>query len=84
VSAGTRLRAAEVVLSQGAKAIEVEDIAARVAELERAADLAKRPRQRSAILILSGAKALPGPATTPAQISAPGLSNSETGEDEVG
>ena len=35
VSAGTRLRAAEVVLSQGARAMEMEDIVARLAELER-------------------------------------------------
>ena len=36
VSAGTRLRAAEVVLSQGAKVVEIENIEARLAELERA------------------------------------------------
>ena len=36
--AGTRLRAAEVVLEQATKAMEIEDIEARVAELERAAD----------------------------------------------
>jgi len=44
VSAGTRLRAAEVVLSQGAKAAEIEDIEARVAELERPAGSAQRFR----------------------------------------
>ena len=36
VSAGTRLRAAEVVLSQGAKVMDIEGIEARLAELERA------------------------------------------------
>jgi hypothetical protein len=34
--ASTRLRAADMVLSHGAKAIEIEDVEARVAELERA------------------------------------------------
>jgi hypothetical protein len=81
--AGTRLRAAEVVLEQTTKAIEMEDIEARVAELERAADSAKRPRKRTAVLTLSSTKALPGPATTPAQISAP-LGSSETDEDDGG
>ena len=81
--AGTRLRAAEVVLEQTTKAIEVEDLEVRVAELERAAGSAKRSRNRSAILTLTSTKALPVPATTPAQISAP-LGNSETHEDDVG
>jgi transposase-like protein len=79
--AGTRLRAAEVVLEQATKAIETESIEARVAELERAADSAKRSHTRSAILTLSSTKALPGPATTPAQISAPRLDSPETDED---
>lgn len=82
--AGTRLRAAEVVLEQSTKANEMEDIEARVAELERAAGAAKKSRQRSAILTLSSTKALPGPATTPAQISAPRLGSSETDGDDVG
>ena len=37
----TRVRAAECIINQGAKAIEIEDIEARVSELERAAELAK-------------------------------------------
>jgi len=37
----TRVRAADSVLSHSAKAIEIEDIEARVAELERAAEAAK-------------------------------------------
>ncbi len=82
--AGTRLRAAEVVLERAAKAIEMEDIEARVAELERVTDSVKRSRKRSAVLTLSSTKALPGPATTPAQISAPSLGSSETDEDDVG
>jgi hypothetical protein len=39
--ASTRLRAADLVLTHGAKAIEIEDIEARVAELERAAEAAQ-------------------------------------------
>ena len=84
VSAGTRLRAVEVVLERTAKAIEIEDIDMRVAELERAAASAKRSRRRPAILTVSSTQVLPGPATTPAQISAPGLGNSETDGDDVG
>ena len=61
VSAGTRLRAAEVVLGQGARAMEMEDLAARVAELERAVGSAQKSRQRSAILTWPSTKALPGP-----------------------
>ena len=34
----TRVRSAEIILSQGARAIEIEDIEARVTELEHAAD----------------------------------------------
>ena len=39
--ASTRVRAADSVLDHAAKAIEIEDIEARVAELERAAEAAK-------------------------------------------
>jgi transposase-like protein len=81
--AGTRLRAAEIVLEQATKAIEMEDIEARVADLERAADPAKRSRQHSANVTWPSIQALPGPATMPARISAP-LGNSETDGDEVG
>src|ERR1022692_3889666 len=42
--ASTKLRAADLVLSHGAKAIEIEDIEARVAELERAAEEPKKTR----------------------------------------
>jgi hypothetical protein len=70
VSPGTRLRAAAIVLTQTAKAIEIEDIDVRVAELERAASSANRSRKRSAILTCSSPDALPDPATTPAPISA--------------
>jgi transposase-like protein len=80
--AGTRLRAAEVVLEQTTKAIEVEDLEARVAALEWVTYSAKRSRKRSAVLTMSSTKALPGPATTPAQISAP-LGSSENDGDDV-
>jgi hypothetical protein len=39
-----RLRAAEYVVNHSAKALEIEDIEVRVAELERASDAAKAPR----------------------------------------
>jgi len=42
--ASTKLRAAELVLTHGAKAIEIEDVEARVAELERAAEESKNKR----------------------------------------
>ena len=42
--ASTRVRAADSVLDHGAKAIEIEDIEVRVAELERAADVSKSRR----------------------------------------
>jgi len=40
--ASTRLRAADLVLSHAAKAIEIEDIEARVSELERATESSSR------------------------------------------
>ena len=42
--ASTRLRAADMVYAHAAKAIEIEDIDARVSELERVAELAKSSR----------------------------------------
>ena len=42
--ASTRVRAAECIINQGAKAIEMEDIEARVSELERAAEITKSSR----------------------------------------
>jgi len=44
LSASTKLRAADLVLSHGAKAIEIEDVEARVAELERAAEETRNKR----------------------------------------
>jgi hypothetical protein len=42
--ASTRVRAAEIVLDKAAKAIELEDIEARLAQLERASEEAKNRR----------------------------------------
>ena len=44
--ASVRVRAAECVLNHAMKAIEIEDIEARVAELERAAEASKPDRTR--------------------------------------
>ena len=41
----TKVRAAEAIISYGAKAIEIEDIEARVLELERTAEAPKQHRQ---------------------------------------
>ena len=41
-AASTKLRAADLVLSHGARAIELEDVEARVSELERAAEESKK------------------------------------------
>jgi hypothetical protein len=43
--ASVRVRAAEGVLNHAMKAIETEDIEARLAELERAADVSKEGRR---------------------------------------
>ena len=82
-SAGTRLRAAEVVLEQGTKSMQMEDLVARVAELERTAGSPRKSRKRSADLTWLNATPLPGPATTQAQIAAPRLDSAETDEDIV-
>jgi len=42
--ASTRARAAEIILNRSAKAIEIEDIDARLSELERAAEASKAGR----------------------------------------
>ena len=43
--ASTRVRAADSIFNHAAKAIEIEDIEARVAELERAAEVSKGTRR---------------------------------------
>jgi len=46
--ASARLRAADLVLTHGAKAIEIQEIEARVAELERAAEAAQASQDEGA------------------------------------
>lgn len=46
--ASTRLRAADLVLTHGAKAIEIEDIESRLSELERAAEAAQASQEVTA------------------------------------
>jgi transposase-like protein len=83
VPSGTRLRAAEVVLEQAAKAGEMEDIENRVATLERTAGLARKSRKRSADLTWLSVTSLPCPTTTRGQIAAPPLDSTETDEDVI-
>jgi hypothetical protein len=45
--ASTRVRAAEIIVNHAAKAIEIEDIEARVSELERAAEASKPAHTRN-------------------------------------
>jgi hypothetical protein len=73
--AATRLRAAEVVLEQAAKAGEMEDVQDRVARLERAAGLVRKPRKRSAGLTWLSSTPLPDAPKAPAQITAPAETN---------
>jgi hypothetical protein len=79
--AATRLRAAEVVLEQAAKAGEMEGIEDRHAKLECAGS-ARKLRKRSALTWLS-ATPLPDGAPTPAQIEAPRLDSAESGEEVI-
>ena len=65
--AAVKVRSADSVLHHAAKSIAIEDIEARVAELERA--VARGPRKSSVVVEWASPKALPGPAATPAQIS---------------
>src|ERR1017187_214063 len=65
--AAVKVRASDSVLHHAEKASEIEDIEARVAELERA--VARVSRQSSAVVEWASTKALPGPTTTPAQTS---------------
>ena len=83
VPSGTRLRAAEVVLEQAAKAGEMEGIENRVATLERTAGLARKSRKRSAGLTWLSVTSLPCPTTTRGQIAAPPLDSTETDEDVI-
>jgi transposase-like protein len=84
IPAGTRLRAAEVVLDRAVDAGEMEDIEDRVTKLERAAGLAGKSGQRTTGLTSLITKSLLGPGITPAQIAAPAPDTAaETDEDVV-
>jgi hypothetical protein len=65
VAAATRIRAAEVVLDRAAKGVEIEDIRARVTELERTGSAKKRRRSP-----VESPRAALGRITTPAKLSA--------------
>jgi hypothetical protein len=80
VPAGSRLRAAEVVLEHAARADQMEDIEDRVAKLERTAGLAKKSSRRTAGLTCLSLTPPPCP-TTRRQIAAPSLDSTETDED---
>ena len=56
--AAVKVRAADSVLNHAAKALEIEDIAARVVELERAAGSAQGSRQTSAVVAWAITEAL--------------------------
>jgi transposase-like protein len=66
-SSSARVRAAEVVLERTAKAIEIEDIDVRVADLERAVGSAKTSHKGYEIVTWPSQKALPGPPTNPGE-----------------
>jgi hypothetical protein len=82
-SSGTRLRAAEVVLEQAARAGEMEAIEDRVATLERTAGLASKSRKRSADPTWLSVTSKPCPTTTRKQIAASPLVSTETDEDFI-
>src|ERR1039458_3990060 len=65
--AAVQVRAADSVLNHAAKSMEIEDIEARVAELERA--VARVSRKSPVVVKWASPKALPGPTDTPAQTS---------------
>ncbi len=83
VPAGARLRAAEIVLEQAAKASSFEELEARIAELERQAGFKKGARRPSAAITLvkttSAVPSSPQPAQTEAQPDRAG-SNEAGGE----
>jgi hypothetical protein len=81
--AGTRLRAAEVVLEKAAQAGQIEDLEVRVTTLERTVVSARKSRKRSADPRWLSATPLPNPITARAQIAAPRHDSTETGEDDV-
>jgi hypothetical protein len=79
--AGTRLRAAEIVLEQAARAGAMEDIEDRVTKLERTAGSASESHKHSADLTLLRVTPPACATTTQGQIAAPSLDSMETDED---
>lgn len=80
--AGARLRAAEIVLEQAAKASSIEDLHARIADLERNAGLKKTSASSTGIMVL---KAKPLPASSPPQVeiaTQPDRAASDEGSEE--
>jgi hypothetical protein len=77
--AGTRLRAAEIVLEQAVRTSELEDIVDRLSKLERAT--ATKSRKRPAGLTLVKATSLPGPGATPPLIAGPAPDGATTDKD---
>jgi hypothetical protein len=67
--AGARLRAAEIVLEQAAKASSMEDLEGRLANLERKAGLKESSRPAPAAITLLKAKPLFAPLPLPGQIA---------------
>jgi hypothetical protein len=82
VPAGIRLRAAEVVLEQAAKASEFEDLEDRVAKLERKAGWKKSSRQSPGSVTFLKATPLLSPSPKQAQ-TAPQLDATATDEGPV-
>jgi len=80
VPAGTRLRAAEVVLERSVDTSEVDNIEDRVSKLERMVGLASQSRQRSDLTFV---KPLPGGGSTQARIATPAEDSLEPDEDVV-
>jgi hypothetical protein len=79
--AGTRLRAAEVVLEQGTKATDMEELEDRVAKLERTAASGRKPRRRPVDVTWLNAKIRP--VTPQAQIAGPPPDRAEADPDEA-
>jgi hypothetical protein len=77
VPAGTRLRAAEIVLERAAGASETENIEDRLAKLERMAGLTDHTRRRSDLTFVNS---LPSPDTARAQIEGPPADTVEPGD----
>ena len=79
--AGTRLRAAEVVLEQGTKATDMEALEDRMAKLEGTAASARKSRRRS--VNVTWLKAKLSPVTLQTQIAGPPPDGAEADPDQA-